>query len=89
MNELPQTSQAQPRGALCVILALDSEDHRTQRCLESVRAHTPAGITVTAVEPTTKAVNAEIERVSEADVAILEDPCTVFDGWLDGLRGAA
>jgi glycosyltransferase involved in cell wall biosynthesis len=93
VNQLPQTSQAQPRGGLCVVIAIPSlqapSDAGWQRCLESVRRHSPGEIPVEFVVGSTAAINAAIDRLANADVVVLGGPCVVFEGWLERLREAA
>ncbi|MHB8240364.1 MAG: glycosyltransferase [Solirubrobacteraceae bacterium] len=89
MNELPQTSQAQTRGSVCVLIAAPAADEATGRCLESVRANTPAEVTTVVVEPTTGALDLAIERAAAADVVVLAPACLLSPGWLERLRAAA
>jgi glycosyltransferase involved in cell wall biosynthesis len=89
MNELPQSSQAQTRQGVCVLIAARAERKSTGLCLESVRANTPAEIEVLVVEDSAGAVNQAIERAQRADVVVIEHPCKVAPGWLERLREAA
>jgi glycosyltransferase involved in cell wall biosynthesis len=89
VNHLPQMSQAQPRGGLCVLLAAPSRDGELKRCLDSVRAHTPDHVPVVTVDATAAAVNQALEHMADADVVILDGACVVFAGWLERLQEAA
>ncbi len=89
VNELPQTSQAQMRGSVCVLIAAPASDGATKRCLESVRAQTPPEVQTFVVEPTPDALNAAIEHLAAADLVILAPACRVPQGWLERLHAAA
>ena len=89
VNELPQTSQAQTRQGVCVLIAAPVALESTGLCLESVRANTPTGIEILVVEDSASAVNQAIERSQRADVVVIEHPCKVAPGWLERLREAA
>lgn len=89
VNELPQTSQAQTRGSVCVLIAAPASEEATERCLESVRAQTPSEVQTFVVEPTPGALNAAIEHLAAADLVILAPACRVPQGWLERLRDAA
>jgi glycosyltransferase involved in cell wall biosynthesis len=87
-NELPKTRPADPRG-VCVVVAATDDDEALRACIESLRAHTSAAVPVERVAPTASAVNAALERLAPADVAILSEPCLVSDRWLERLAAAA
>jgi glycosyltransferase involved in cell wall biosynthesis len=89
VNELPQTSQAQTRQGVCVLIAAPAALQSTGLCLQSVRAHTPADIEVLVVEPTADSVNEAIERTQRADVIVIDSPCKVAPDWLECLRVSA
>ncbi len=80
---------ARRRGEVCAVVAARSDDENLQRCLESLRAHVPAGTSVVCVEPRTASVNDALARLAPADVVILTEPCRVTAGWLERLREAA
>ena len=80
---------ARRRGEVCAVVAARSDDENLQRCLESLRAHVPAGTSVVGVEPRTATVNDALARLAPADVVILTEPCRVTAGWLERLREAA
>jgi glycosyltransferase involved in cell wall biosynthesis len=87
-NELSKTRPVDPRG-VCVVLAGAEDDEAVRQCLDSLRAHTPAGVPVERVATSVSAVNDVLERLAPADVAILTEPCLVSDSWLERLGAAA
>ncbi len=88
MNELPKTRPADPRG-VGVVVAASEDDAALRACLDSLDAHTPAGVPIEHVAASASAVNEAIERLAPADVAILSEPCLVPGGWLERLGAAA
>lgn len=89
VNELPHRSQRPSRGGVCVLIAAAGSPEQLTRCLESVKAHTPADTPVLQVGAGAEDVNREIERLHPADVILLVEACGVSDEWLERLRTAA
>src|ERR1700676_4735251 len=89
MNELPEMRRADTRGSACVVIAVREGDERLTDCLESLRGHTPANVSLTPVQPSAAAVNRALEQVAPADVLLLSEPCRVSAGWLERMRDAA
>ncbi len=71
------------------MVAVADEDAHLTACLESLERHTPSGIPLVRVEPSTAEVNRALEEAAPADVVILDQPCSVTPGWLERLRDAA
>jgi glycosyltransferase involved in cell wall biosynthesis len=89
-DELTETRRPDiARGRACVVIAANADEAQTQRCLESVAAHTPPEVPVTVVSPSVETVNRALELSAPADVVLLSAPCVVSDGWLEALRAAA
>jgi glycosyltransferase involved in cell wall biosynthesis len=89
LNELPQTSQADTRRSVCVVVAARGDEKQLGDCLESVRACTQANVTIVHVAAASAAVNRALEQLAPADVVLLDEPCRVTQGWLERLREAA
>jgi glycosyltransferase involved in cell wall biosynthesis len=89
VNELPQRSQPNRRGDICVVIAAADSQDRLDRSMQSVQTHVQPGTTVLSVEATTAAVNRALEQLAPADVVVLDKACAVTDGWLERLRDAA
>jgi glycosyltransferase involved in cell wall biosynthesis len=82
-------SQPNVRGGVCVVVAAPDPKELVERCLESVRTHSPDGVTVMSVEPTAAGVSLAFEQSAPADVVVLDEACCVSEGWLERLRSAA
>jgi glycosyltransferase involved in cell wall biosynthesis len=89
VNDLPQSSQNQPRGGVCVVVAGADGDERFERCVESVDLHSAAGAQTLRVPASAAALNRVLVTVAPADVVILADCAGVSDGWLERLMRAA
>jgi glycosyltransferase involved in cell wall biosynthesis len=89
VNELPQRSQTQTRGGVCVVVAGDEDDDRVGRCLESVHRRSPTAVETVRVPATAAAVNLALARLAPADVVVLDGCAGVSDGWLESLGRAA
>jgi glycosyltransferase involved in cell wall biosynthesis len=89
VNELPQRSQPNVRGGVCVVIAGSDPQERLGRCLESVEAHSAASTRLLIVPATATAVNRALEQLAPADVVVLDEACCVTEGWLERLRDAA
>jgi glycosyltransferase involved in cell wall biosynthesis len=90
-NEPPQSSRSYSRGEACVVLATgaEHEHEHVRRCLESVRAHVPAGTTILSVPAATAEINRALAQLAPADVVVLTEPCLLSPGWLERMRDAA
>ncbi|HLL91324.1 MAG TPA: hypothetical protein VK252_00185, partial [Solirubrobacteraceae bacterium] len=71
------------------MLAAGAGREPVRRCLESVRAHVPAGTTILSVPPGTAEVNRALAQLAPADVVLLTEPCLLTAGWLERMRDAA
>jgi glycosyltransferase involved in cell wall biosynthesis len=89
VNKSPETSQANRRGSVCVVIAASDDRELMQRCLKSVRAQTSPTTPLLSVSATASEVNLALAHLAPADVVVLTEPCDVTAGWLERLRVAA
>ena len=89
VNELPQRSQTQTRGSVCVVVTGADDDARVGRCVESVRRRSPTAVRTLRVAASAAAVNFALAQLAPADVVILDGCGEVSDGWLERLGRAA
>lgn len=89
VNQLPQRSQTQTRGSVCVVVAGMDEDPAVERCLESLREHTAADVPISRVGADAVEVNLALAQLAPADVVILDGCAGVSAGWLERLGEAA
>jgi glycosyltransferase involved in cell wall biosynthesis len=82
-------SQAPGRGEVCVLLVAAAEASVLERCLASLRKHTPADVQIVQTGASSAEVNEALDRSAPADVIVIEAPCLVEAGWLERMREAA